>query len=338
MEEADKELIIRYFYGRCTPDEARRAQELLHLPEADDFIRELSRKEWDEPVQEDHSLSAIHRRWKEKVNERILSVKRGTVEKIEHRLFRRLHFLGNAAVWAGILVLAGIAVWQIKNATTQEPAITYIKKEHLRGAPIRYVLPDSSIVFLAAGGTLSYPETYPRNGREVRLQGAAFFDVKRDEEHPFIIHTGKVQTRVLGTSFKVTAVAGRPIEVAVATGKVGVSRRAEMLATLTPGHKVTWHEQEQKAVLEQVDIDGLQRWKNGDLIFDRMNMEDIATELQNRYGVRIVFVDQAVKTNRVSGTFSAVKTVDQVVKILALAGKFSYESKDEETFMIYKAN
>lgn len=335
MQEADKEILIRYFYGKCTPEEKRRAQELLHTPEAEEFFRQLSRNEWNEPVQEDERAGAMHAHWKESVNARILSMERDASEK--NSPVRWLTKFRYAAIWLGILLVSSLLVWQWQRGS-QATQVVLTEKTNRQGVPVRYMLPDSSEIFLAAGSTVSYPEDFEGNTRKVNLQGEAFFQVASDPGKPFMIHTDDISTKVLGTSFKVTAIKGRPLEVAVATGKVGVSRQDETLATLTPGHKVTWHPLEQKAVTEQVSIDGLEQWKNGDLVFDRLDMEYIADELQRRYGIAIIFEDDEVKANRVSGTFAVFKTIDQVMKTLAMAGKFRYESPDNKTFRIYKAN
>lgn len=335
MQETDKEILIRYFYGKCTPEEKRRVQELLHTPEAEEFFRQLSRNEWDEPVQEDEHTRDTHAHWKKSVNARILSMERNTPEKSNPvRWLTKFHY---AAIWLGVLLVSSLLVWQWQSGS-RTIHVVLTEKTNAQGVPIRYLLPDSSEVFLAAGSTVSYPEDFRGNTRKVNLQGEAFFQVTSDPGKPFIIHTADISTKVLGTSFKVTAIKGRPLEVAVATGKVGVGRQDETLATLTPGHKVTWYPLEQKAVTEQVSIDGLQQWKNGDLVFDRLNMGYIADELQRRYGIVIVFQDDEVRTNRVSGTFASSKTIEQVIKTLAMAGKFRYESPDNKTFRIYKAN
>ncbi|SHE72817.1 FecR family protein [Pedobacter caeni] len=92
-------------------------------------------------------------------------------------------------------------------------------------------LPDSSIVTLYPGASVQYAAHFVQQKRELKLNGKAFFKVKHDVQHPFIVHSGAVQTVVLGTSFWVDA--GRPtgnVRVKVKTGKVGV--KGEHTATV----------------------------------------------------------------------------------------------------------
>jgi len=67
-------------------------------------------------------------------------------------------------------------------------------------------LPDGTVVQLNAGSRLEITEaTFNRQKREVWLSGEAFFEVAKNPEKPFIIHTGTMQTTVRGTSFNVKA-------------------------------------------------------------------------------------------------------------------------------------
>ena len=115
-----------------------------------------------------------------------------------------------------------------------------MKKTSTERAEYKYILlPDSTQVWLNAGSTLDYPEHFDETTREVTLTGEAYFDVKHAAEHPFIIHTGQIQTTVLGTAFNINAYTDRSnIQVSVSRGKVKVSRGDQLIATLVKGQEV----------------------------------------------------------------------------------------------------
>ena len=69
-------------------------------------------------------------------------------------------------------------------------------------------LPDGSKLWLNAGSKALYADGFAGGKRELTLSGEGYFDVKHDPEHPFIIHTGKVDVKVLGTSVNVKAYPG----------------------------------------------------------------------------------------------------------------------------------
>ncbi|MFN3402837.1 MAG: FecR family protein [Cytophagaceae bacterium] len=91
-------------------------------------------------------------------------------------------------------------------------------------APIKHILPDSSVVWLGENSKLTLTEPFNKDTRELHLEGEAFFDVKRDESRPFIILTEGIKTRVLGTSFNVRAFPNEnSIEIYVEAGRVSFS-------------------------------------------------------------------------------------------------------------------
>lgn len=332
MKEADKQLIIKYLDGTCTSAETQRVRELLEETAVQEFISELSWERWNQPHSEDEHQKAIFQEWKAKANAHIRS--RSELPEDNPLRSRKIYYY--AAVWIVALLLTGLGVWQWQRTTSQSKFVM-VEKTNEQRVPVPFLLSDSSTIYLAAGSTISYPQQFKGSIREISLNGEAFFDIRRNPTKPFIVHTDKMSIKVLGTSFKIISVEGRSQEVAVATGKVSVSNKEkEELAILTPGYKMTWDTNTNKVTKEQISIDGLEQWKNGDLIFERLKMEYIAKEMQQRYGINIDFVDTAIKSNRVSGTFATEKTADQVMKTLALAGKFRYETSDERTFKIYK--
>src|SRR5690606_2859673 len=85
-------------------------------------------------------------------------------------------------------------------------------------------LPDGSTVIVGVGSKLNYPSSFDSlRTREVYLEGQAYFDIRHNPQKPFIIHTGKVATTVLGTSFNIKAwPEDQDITVTVTRGKVRV--------------------------------------------------------------------------------------------------------------------
>lgn len=74
-----------------------------------------------------------------------------------------------------------------------------------KGERKKIMLPDSTAVWLAPCSELKYPEQFTGSQRIVQLSGEAFFEVATDAQHPFIIHTQSLTTKVLGTAFNIHA-------------------------------------------------------------------------------------------------------------------------------------
>src|SRR5258705_4020135 len=73
------------------------------------------------------------------------------------------------------------------------------------GSKSKIELPDGTQVWLNADSKLRYSQDFMGAYREVQLTGEAYFDVAKDKSRPFIIHTGPIDIRVVGTSFNVRA-------------------------------------------------------------------------------------------------------------------------------------
>lgn len=134
---------------------------------------------------------------------------------------RRLPWAWSVAAAVAILVLG--AWWLfLRDATPKSLAFSTGENERRE-----ITLPDQSKVFLNENSTLSY--TYAGATRQVELRGEAFFDVQKDAKHPFVIQSGAVQTKVLGTSFNIRAYPDEPkVKVTVKTGRVEVRKTPKM--------------------------------------------------------------------------------------------------------------
>lgn len=343
MEETQKKQLLRkYLDGLCSKEELQQVALLREQPGTeqlwDELIMERSGSEWASSIQPGQRIRDITAKRKAALLEKIADDENSG--KNNARPVRKLNTLRYAAVWTGLIMITSLAVWQVKDRIFRKNFIAGIEKTNLQGIPVRYVLPDSSEVFLGAGSTLHYPEHFKGDTREIQLSGEAFFQVTQHADKPFIIQTGHIQTQVFGTSFKIEAFSNQEVMVAVATGKVGVSSvkkdEKKMLALLTPGLKITWNEKSGKAVPGKADIASLEQWKSGDMLFDEQLLSRVAGELERRYGIRIIFRDQELANSYVGGTFSAGEPVENILKMLSVVGEFRYESNDNKTFTIYR--
>jgi ferric-dicitrate binding protein FerR (iron transport regulator) len=344
MEAAEIKLLKKFLNGSCTKTELLQVQDLLQHPGADEVLDRLmieqSTEEWNNTEPADATLRPTVDQWKNQLNDRISFSEPNDNKQVRADIpVRRLHIWQYAAIWAGLIIISGVGILQLKK-TMQSPAIALVEKINTQGQPKRYLLPDSTEIFLGAGSKISYTATFEGKTRELTLKGQAFFQVKHDESKPFIIHTGEIQTQVLGTSFKIDAFEGQPLVVSVATGKVGVSRhnnaKTDRLALLTPGLKVTWNNHTGMAEQGTVDIYSLQQWKTGALVFDEQPLGLVFREIQERYHTKITIMDTALASYKVSGTFNIGEQEENVLKVLSVSGKFRYERSGKQTINIYR--
>jgi ferric-dicitrate binding protein FerR (iron transport regulator) len=203
-------------------------------------------------------------------------------------------------------------------------------------------LPDGTTVWLNAGSKLSYNKNYGNNLREVSLTGEAFFDVVKSAKKPFIIHTGKIDIRVLGTAFNVKSYPGeKTIETSLIRGSIEVTfkdRPAEKVI-LKPNEKLIVANEEIPVALKKQSIRQNKEpivavshlnyvksdnsiaetaWIQNKLIFQDKSFKDLATEMERWYGVSIRFDNSQRDTLRFTGSFEN-ETIQQSLDALKLA-------------------
>ena len=232
-----------------------------------------------------------------KLQARMAAAKRAEVPQAKVvQMPARRRWLSIAAA-AAILVVAG---WFWQNSVGNS-AWTTIQTAY--DEQIEVTLPDGSIAYLNENSELAYTD-FEGEERGLKLTGQAFFEVTKNPNQPFVIHTNDASVTVLGTSFDVRAIAEEPTtEVTVRTGKVAFQPTTKAKANiLTKGDKAIYTKaNKQVNVVKDLTMNAL-AWRSKQLKFEEATLQNIATDLGRAYHVEIVIENAAVKTCRQSGT------------------------------------
>jgi len=212
---------------------------------------------------------------------------------------RRLVMAGGVA--ASFVLAIGVAL-RFVNGSQEETFATEI------GQMKEVVLSDGSVVSLNTDSRIRVHFT--EEVRTVRLlQGEVLFDVAKNKMRPFVVTAGDTQVRAVGTSFSVSMLPRRPIQVLVKEGVVELKRinapkavpvraKANVRAIAQPGEPI---------ITIAVPQDLLARdlaWQRGSIALTDQTLEDAANEFARYSEVRIV-VDPSVSTKTVTGLFAA---------------------------------
>jgi transmembrane sensor len=224
-------------------------------------------------------------------------------------------------VAAVLLLLAG-AWWfgrRLTGERTKQMATEISVRQFTQRAEQKYLLlPDSTQVWLNVASSLEFPETFPTGGkREVYLVGEAFFDVKHAEESPFLIHTGHVTTKVVGTAFNIRAYANQPdVIVSVKRGKVQVSKNDTLVATLIKGQEVTVTAAIQQPEIQTTKESRVADWTAGQLSYTSRPFGDILHDLERNYNVTINLTANDLEQEVVTTSFRRDIGVEEALDIL----------------------
>lgn len=155
------------------------------------------------------------------------------------------------------------------------------------GQRAELILPDSTKVWLNANSKLVYPTSFKKGIRQVELDGEAYFDVKHNEDNPFVVGTKSMNVTVLGTEFNVSAYSDiEEFNIALLRGSIELnlpdrSRRYRM----TAGEQVFY--KKGKYVSAQISNMDYFKWKEGLLCFNNQPIHVIIDKLRLYYDVRL---------------------------------------------------
>ena len=193
---------------------------------------------------------------------------------------------------ASVIICSSIALIGYFTLTQQKDnnhiakAVEYNYESAPAGVKKTVMLPDSSIVTLNSVSELKYPSHFSDTLREVYLIGQAFFEVTKNANAPFIVHTKNFSTCVLGTSFDIRSYEGeKNNHVAVVTGKVRVMTQKGDSQLLLPNDMTSYNENQKVLKKSTFDPAFLLAWRKGIIVFDHATFEEVTTYLSRWYGV-----------------------------------------------------
>ncbi|QXV64679.1 FecR domain-containing protein [Mucilaginibacter sp. 21P] len=222
-----------------------------------------------------------------------------------------------AASVIAVLATAGV-LYQKKNQVMDVVSPIAQKQLVTAGSQVaNLTLSDGTKVWLNGGSKLSYPETFRGDKREVTITGEAFLEVTHNDKMPFIVHSGKVRTQVLGTSFNIKAYPNENfVKVDVATGKVGVMAPAQKTVFLTPQQEAVLDNKNGKVTTAaNVDVNALTGWRDGSFIVKNMPLAEVLNVIQRRFGV-LIKADNNLSQCSITANFTNV-SLQNVMKIIS---------------------
>ncbi len=326
MKDKFEELLSRYVMGRCTEAEIR---------VVDQWFEDIVDQDLELPTHEQDEVEA-------EVLKKILAVKK----KQKNKDF--VISLGlKAAASLALLVVVGYLWFR-----TDYQQVAILEKDQLPELELeneitnsgeliqKIILPDSSRVELSPGSVIRYDKRWTGPTREVYLTGEAFFDVRKNPEHPFLVYSGSVVTRVLGTSFSVSAPAGsKSVEVMVRTGKVSVhdnaqrSNKSQIDETtdgviLTPNEKVKYYIEHKHWVTGLIDKPQpvIIEDRDRDFIFSDTPLKDIINHIAEYYQIEVIVENDAAVNCSFTGDVSKMELHDMLTIICESIGT-RYEVK-----------
>jgi hypothetical protein len=209
------------------------------------------------------------------------------------------------------------------------------------GKTSEVLLPDGTKVSLNAGSRLVYPENFTGKTREVLLIGEAFFDVKHDQDHPFIVQVSDLRVKVLGTRFNMSAYpSDNVIETVLTEGKVRMEKNNSGLfdkgTELIPDQMATFDRTTGETNIRLVDTDNYTLWTRGIMQFESTDLQRITKRLERFYNIRLEFSHPLLGGLRISGKMELKEDKDEILDRIASAAAVKIVKKEEGLYEIIK--
>jgi transmembrane sensor len=252
-----------------------------------------------------------------------------------------------AASWL-VLAVSAIVLWYVmRPASTgshgNKPLLTVIENNH---AGIRRItLPDGSQVWLNMYSRLEFdPKQFNRAKRLVKLSGEGFFEVvpslepgSTSKKIPFIVETGSLRTRVLGTAFNIEAYEQESeVRVSLVHGKVALDDTAtDQTTVLSPNHMVRYSKQTQSWEVLPVAAANVALWTQGYLVFNEVPLQEAIERVENRYQVHIECDPALVQHKRITASFRNSTWPTVLTNILFVHG-LQYKKAGEKIVIVKK--
>jgi len=235
------------------------------------------------------------------------------------------------------------------------------------GSRSNMALPDGSDVWINAGTSITYNQDYGKKDRIIHLEGEAYFDVAKDEEHPFIVKTSGINVQALGTKFNVKAYPDeKTISATLEEGKINVSigDKTGKIKTvlLTSKEKLIFFKATEKSevyteseeetilykgvksnpvinakILTDVQTELYTSWKDTRWIIEGQPLGILAPVLERRYNLKFVFYNEELKKYKFSGTIEK-ETVEQILNAMRLTAPLDYRISKDTVKLLFDKN
>lgn len=322
ISENTENLISRYLSGECTPEEQKEL--LAWIEESPSNSNEFFsiKDTWD-------SLSKSRENSAEQL---VLFYK----NQYSRAKASRMIWIRSLSAVAAVLLVGLLLTVLIPS----QPEVKQTGNLQVYSVPLgsrsKVLLADGSVVNLNSGSELQFSSSFSSNNRVVNLTGEAFFNVKTDKEHPFVVKTKDFDVKVTGTKFNVCSYNDNSYATTtLAEGIITLEKnRNSEIVRVSPGIKFQLDRKNNEHTLAEADIESEIAWKDDQFIFKNIPFPELAKRLERWYDVKLNYSDQRLQNCNFTGKFKNQETIWQVLDALKLTSPIDYTKKSFREFTI----
>lgn len=231
----------------------------------------------------------------------------------------------------GSLVTEGIAnankISDAKLVYTANPTtnIEYHTLQVPKGSkPMQLQLADGSRVWLNTASSITFPNVFTGNKRNVSITGEAYFEVAHNAAKPFIVKVNDMKVEVLGTHFNINSYSdGDYIKTTLLEGKIKIDNNNSSNKFLYPGQQAQLNKAGNLRIINHVDINEVMAWKEGNFLFDNYDIYEVMKQLQRWYDVDVEYQTQNIHQH-FEGILSRNVSLSKVLEMLEKSSNIKF--------------
>ena len=197
--------------------------------------------------------------------------------------------------------------------------------------PKEILLEDGSKVFLNRNSGVTYS---PENSRMLNLTGEAYFEIKKDKNHPFTVNTRELTLSVLGTSFNVNAYKNtNETIISLVSGKLKVSSVQNGEKILSPGEELIYNNRSKKVSVNSFNVNTVLAWRSSLIKCENTGLDFLLDRLENYYAIEINNKTDYANC-KISGEFRSDLSLDEIMEIISFSHNIEFLSLKENEYKI----
>lgn len=255
-----------------------------------------------------------------------------SVLKFKHKFFKTVQFFT-------VLLLIPVTLFVLDKGNLFIEKNDYLTEvvevQSAYGVVSKILLPDSSIVYLNSGSTLTYPRAFEGDVRKVSLSGEAYFEVKSTTENRFDVElTDDLYISAYGTEFNINAYEDQGwISAVLAEGNISVQHKDALKPTISnvlqKGQLALYDKEAQSIDISSTNLYVATAWKDGKIVFRRSKLSDIAYRLSKHFNVDIDLNEKELTQYEFSATFTT-ETLTEILDLLQKASPIKWHYVEPE--------
>lgn len=322
-------LFQKYINDECSNEELTELFDGLQDPTADQYLDSVGLSLWEAIKKHESKTLTFEMRLALEEEARTLVYNAGNDKPI-HRLFD-YSALKKIAASVVLLICLGGAFYLFDSKQAKEKQEVQVTMEFYESGvrqKKQISLPDGSVVYLNSDTKIGLvAAAFDVEKRELWLEeGEAFFDVAKNPDKPFIVHSQNLETTVKGTSFNVKAY--RELDdssVSVRSGKVEVHNGNNLLGVLIKDRQITYNKTTGSFEEHDARWEDAAAWMENRLVMKQANAKELKLRLKQHFAVDVEVKNNALNGKLLSCSFNNKASLKEVLDGIKLLYDINYD-------------